>query len=115
MASITYPVLFIPTLLGISIATIYTAPSTPSGQVLRDAVVKITNTTGSPRTVTMHAIPSGDSASDTNSIASDLSVPANDYIHIQVPRLGASGFIQASADADNAINVQFVSGNLFTP
>lgn len=116
MSSVTYQKLFEPSLLTTGAATIYTVPSTSvAGTVLRNMVIRVTNYSTATRSTTLHAVPSGGSVSNTNAFANAIAIPVNDYVDFQVPLLEVSGALQALADQNAALNIQFISGNLFTP
>lgn len=115
MSTNTFPVLFDTQMLGSTLSTPYSVPSTPSGQNLQNLQLKFTNVTAATRTITAHAVPSGSSATPSNAIALEMSVPPNDYIIIPVPRLGNDGSIQALCDQGSSVNISPIGGKLHTP
>ena len=110
--SVTFPTAN-PLVLSTSTQTFLTVPST-SGLVARDLVVKITNSTAATRLVSVYGVPSGGTASTGNAVAYEMSVPPKDYVLIPVGRLGASGTVQAAADATGLL-ITLESGNYYTP
>lgn len=115
MSTNTFPLFFNSVLLGTSNASMYTVPASPTTIILQDLQVKITNVTAATRQVTMYALPSGASASDTYKIAPEMSVPPFDFIIVPVPRLSAGGSVQGFADAASSLTVQPIGGKLHTP
>ena len=109
MSAITYTV-FDTVVLTTSAATIYTIPATV-GTIGRNIQFIVTNITAGALTVTFYRVPSAGSASDANAFAKSLSVPANDYIILDVPRLEAGDFIQGLASANTSINVNPYRGD----
>jgi hypothetical protein len=106
--------LFEPTLLTASNATIYTVDEATT-TIIENLVVRLTNTTASPETVTGYAVPSGDSASTTNRIF-NKAVPANDFTLVTVPTLKNGDFIQfAQSGGTTIVNIQHESGLTKTP
>lgn len=74
--------------------------------------VTLTNTTTTARTVDLHLIPSGGTASASNQILSDFPVPANSTkaVFVAVGHVMHTGdFIQAACDSASAVTLQ-VSG-----
>lgn len=106
--------LFAPTLLTGSAATIYTVPSSPSTTVLKGGRVRLTNVDTAARAVTMYAIQSAGSASDTNTTLKAETIGPNTHLDVDVPMLAASGFIQAFCDSANKVSIQCVDGVLFS-
>jgi hypothetical protein len=88
-----------------SAATYYTAPALTT-TVIRKLI--FVNTTGGAVTVTAHLIPSGGSASASNTIASAKSLAAGEAWSCSDAEgqvLEAAGFIQALASAGTSITV----------
>jgi len=112
--AISYAKFFQPTLLTTSLVTIYTVPSVPPSTLLRNARVRLTNFTTLATTARVHAVPSAGSASTTNAFFYDVTVPADDYIDVDLPILAAGDFIQALAGTATSVNIQVISGGLFS-
>lgn len=92
-----------------SAATYYT---TPTATRTRIAAFTATNTTGGAVTCTVHLVPSGGSADNTNKVADVVSLAANETKSITGAVghvLEAAGTIQALASANTSINI-VVSG-----
>jgi hypothetical protein len=106
--------LFEPTALTASNATIYTADGATT-TIIENLVVRLTNTTASPETVTGYAVPSGDTAGDTNRIF-NKAVEGDDFTLVTIPVLKNGDFIQFAQSAGGAIvNIQHESGLPKTP
>ena len=112
--TISYSSFFTPTVLGVAAATLYTVPAAPATSLLRGARIRLTNTTAGPVTVTLHAVPSAGAAADGNAFLKAKSIPANDYVDVDVPIMPAGAFIQALAGAATSITAHMVSGSLFS-
>lgn len=112
--AIAYVKLFQPTLLTTSDATIYTVPSIPATTLLRNARVRLTNFTTSATTGRVHAVPSAGAVSTTNAFFYEVTIPANDYVDVDVPILASGDTIQARAGTASAVNIQAIAGGLFS-
>lgn len=112
--AIAYQKFFPPTLLTTSDATIYTVPSVPATTLLRNARVRLTNFTASATTARVHAVPNGGSIGTTNTFFYDVTIPADDYVDVDVPIMAAGDTIQARAGTASAVNIQAISGGLFS-
>lgn len=112
--SISYAKLFQPTVLTTALVTIYTVPLQPASSLLRTARIRLTNTTVTAKTARVHAIPSGGIALDGNAFFFDQTVPANNYVDVDVPIMGAGDVIQALASATPGVNIQAITGAIFS-
>lgn len=91
--------------LGTSISTLYTVPANTRTTI---AAAALNNTSATPRTVTLHLVPSGGSATTANQIITTVTVPAAGAQPTQLPAivgqiLEAGGTIQALAEAATCI------------
>lgn len=100
------------TMLTTSAATLYTCPANTRAGITRFSA---TETSGAARTITVHIVASGGTASATNKVTNVRTLDANESADINEAKhiLEAGDTIQALADAGSAVNVQ-VSGNLTT-
>lgn len=114
MSSLTFTKLFEPAQLTVSLVTYYTVP-TPSTNLLKNAIIRVTNTTGAARTVDVHAVPKSGTAGDDNALVKAYPIPANDYRDIIVGQMKEGDFIQALADAATSVTIHPIDGNLYTP
>lgn len=93
---------------------IYTVPATPSANIMTNMRVRFTNTTAGAVTIDAWAYESGDTAADDTAFLKGYSIAANDYIDVDVPRLGASGVFSAQAGAATSITCHCLSGTLIS-
>jgi uncharacterized protein YcgI (DUF1989 family) len=112
--AISYVKFFPPTLLTTSDAVIYTVPAVPATSLLRNARVRLTNFTTTATTARVYAVPSAGSVSTTNTFFYDVTIPANDYIDVDVPILASGDQIQARAGTASSVNIQGIAGGLFS-
>lgn len=112
--AISYVKFFQPTVLTASLVTIYTVPTTPTSNLLRGTRIRLTNTTTTAKTARVHAVPNGGAAADGNAFFFDQTVPADAYVDIDVPIMAAGDFIQALASATPGVNIQAISGGIFS-
>lgn len=115
MSTNEFPVFFDTQMLGSTLSTPYDVPTTPSGVILQNLQLKLTNTSAATRTVSVYAVPSGSSPDPSNAIVLEMSVPPRDYIVVPVQRLANGGTIQALADQAGAVNIAPIGGKLHTP
>lgn len=112
--AINYQKFFPPTVLGVGAAIIYTVPATPTSNLFRGGRVRLTNTTNTPKTARVHAVPAAGALADANAFFFDQTIPAFGYIDVDVPILGAGDSIQALASASPAVNIQVLTGGMFS-
>ena len=95
-----------------------TSYTVPANSTLTISAATLNNTTGTGRTVVINMIPSAGSATASNEIATNLSVPLSGSTPTVVTaligqHLGAGGKLQMKADAATAVT-PLVSGYLTT-
>jgi hypothetical protein len=112
--TINYQKFFPPTVLTLDVATIYAVPTSPVSNLWRGARVRLTNTTNSPKTARLYAVPAADSASNGNAFFFDSTVPAFGTIDIDVPILAAGDSLQGNASATPGVNIQAITGGVFS-
>lgn len=112
MSTITFPKAFEPTALTTSSASLYDVASSPTSLRLKGAVLRFTNITAAPVTVTCYAVPASGTAGDTNAVVKEKSVAANDYLDVEIPVLKAGDSIEALASAGTSITAHFLAGHL---
>lgn len=112
--AINYQKFFQPTTLTASAAIIYTVPASPVSNLLRGSRVRLTNTTTSPKTAKLYAVPSGGSIADSCVFFADQTVPANGYVDVDIPILAAGDTIQALASVTPGVNIQAMAGGVFS-
>ena len=100
--------------LTVSAATYYTVPA---NSLMTIAAMSVTNTTGTPQTLTVYLVPSGGTAGVTNCICSGRVIAAGETYNVGGAigqTLDAAGFIQALSDAGTALTL-VASGYVTTP
>lgn len=90
--------------------SLFTVPATPDNTVLRNCILRFSNTTGSAATIKAWAVPAAGSPADANVFLPTKTVNANDYIDVAVPQVGAGAIIEAIGGTANAITVAPMSG-----
>ncbi len=112
--AIEYVKFFQPTLLTTSDVVIYTVPTVPATSLLRNGRVRLTNFTTTATTGRVHAVPNGGSIGTTNAFFYEVTIPSNDYVDVDVPIMAAGDTLQARAGTASAVNIQVISGGLFS-
>lgn len=110
--SIDYTLLFAPVQLTGSLVTIFTLGTLGDGRSLENLIVRFTNTTAGAITVDAHNIPSGGTASDVNKVISSLSIAANSYTDVRIPKMIGGYFLQAKASAGTSVSLSQVMGKV---
>ena len=110
--TITYQKLFEPLALTGAPVTIFTVIG-PSTTLLRGGRVRVVNTTGTPATVTIYAVPLAGSGGTTNVAASAKVVGANDFMDIDLPIMKLGDFLQAFSGTASALTLQPMAGAFF--
>lgn len=115
MSAITIGKLFTARALSGVVETIYACPSSPASACLKTGRVRFTNTTGGAVTVTAHTVtPAAPLAAASNMFLNAVSIPANGYLDVNLPTLGAGDSFQAFASAAASITVSEIGGVIFT-
>lgn len=92
------------TLLTASLVTLYTAPANTTA---RANEILLCNTDTVARTVTVHIIPSGGSASAANTIFKAITVDASETRTLGLDQVFPAGsFVQASADSASVVSIR---------
>jgi hypothetical protein len=112
--AVSIGVLFSPTVLTGSVATIYTVPATPTTTTLANGRVRFTNTANAPVSVTWYAVPASGTAGPGNCQGNAESIAANAHVDVDVPLMGPGGTIQALAGTANDITMSALAGVLFS-
>lgn len=111
---ISYQKFFPPTVIPTAITSVYQVPVTPASSLLRGARVRITNSTASAKTARLYAVPSGDVPADGNAFFFDSTIPALGFVDVDVPILAAGDTLQASASTNPGLNIQAITGGVFS-
>ena len=112
--AINYVKFFAPTTLTLAVATIYAVPTTPVTNLLRGGRVRLTNTTNTPKTARLYAVPTGDTANDINAFFFDSTIPAFSYLDVDVPIMAAGDSLPGNASATPGVNIQAIAGGVFS-
>ena len=102
------------TVLTTVVSTLFTLPTLPASTLLRGGRIRLTNTTGTAVTATLYAVPLAGTAAAGNVFYPGKSIPANDFIDVDMPLIGPGGFVQALAGAATSITAHMISGSLFS-
>lgn len=90
--------------------TLYTVPAAPNTSLLRNGRIRFVNTSAAAVTIKAWAVPAAGAAADANVFQPTYSIPANGMIDVDVPLLGAGGFIQAQAGTATSITASVLDG-----
>ena len=90
--------------------TLMTVPADPASSLFKGGAYRVTNTSASPASLTMFAVPLAGTADASNNFFPGKSIPANDYVDVQVPQLKAGDFVKVFAGTASVINVQPLAG-----
>lgn len=112
--TISYSQFFAPQQLGIAVGTLFIVPAAPTTTLLRGGRIRLTNTTGVAATATLYAIPAAGAALPANAFLSAKSIPANDFLDVDVPLMGAGGFVQGLSGTAASITAQPMAGSYFS-
>lgn len=113
MTTVTYAAFFTPVQLGAVASILYPVPSSPTS-LLRGGRIRATNATGAAVTVTFYAVPTAGSPVAANAFVLAKSVPANDFLDVDVPILPSGATLQGLAGAATSITVHMINGALFS-
>ncbi len=90
--------------------TLLTVAATPTSNLLRNGRIRFSNTTAGAVTITAWCVPSAGAAGDSNVFCPVKSIPANDYIDVDVPQAKAGDIIRAQAGAATSITAAPLDG-----
>lgn len=112
--AINYQKFFAPQTLILTATVIYTVPVTPISNLFRGGRVRLTNSTSSPKTARLHAVPAAGALADVNAFFFDQTIPAFGYVDIDVPIMGAGDTLQGLASATPGVGIQVMTGGVFS-
>lgn len=110
----SYSKLFEPTLLTATAATILTVPSGSASMLLKGGIVRLTNTSASPVSASLYSVPAAGSNGAINQFFPAKSIPANDFVDVQVPQMKAGDFLQGLAVTAGVVNIQPIAGAYYS-
>jgi hypothetical protein len=90
--------------------TLFTVAASPTNTILRNGRIRFANTTAGAVTIKAWAVPAAGTAADANVFLPTLSLTANTYADVDMPVLGAGGFVQAQASAAASITASMLDG-----
>lgn len=111
--TISYSKFFAPAQLAVAAGTLLTVPAAPTTMLLRGGRIRLVNTSASPASATLYAVPSGGAAAAGNAFLSGKTINANDYLDIDVPIMAAGDFLQGLASAAASITAHMIAGSYF--
>ena len=110
--AITYQRFFAPQQLPAAAAAIYTVPASPTQTVMKSLRVRLANSTTNAVAATLYAVPSAGAAGATNVCLPGVSVPANDYLDVDVPDMAAGDALWGFAGTAATITITQLDGFL---
>lgn len=110
--AVTYLRFFAPQLIPLAGATIYTVPTTPTQTMLKAMRVRLSNTSAAPVSVTLNAVPSGQSVATSNICLPAVAIAPNDYLDVDFPDLSQGDSIFAIAGTNNVVTITQIDGFL---
>ena len=116
--SVALPIqLFSPTAVTAANITLYTAPTAPATQLLRNAELSFVNQGAVAHELTVYIVPKGGSADITNIYIDAVSIGNQKTFNLVIPTLSESEKIIAKIDAapDTDVVAHSIKGTLWTP
>ena len=110
--AISFLKLFNPGQLANASALIYTVPATPTTSLLRNGRVRLTNTTAGAIAATLYAVPAAGAAAATNNFLPAVSIPANDFLDVDLPQMAAGDALYGFASSATSISIAAMDGVL---
>lgn len=114
MAALTIAQLFAPVQLPAAVAAFYSMPTTPTSSVLKNARMRLTNTTGAAVAATLYMDASATASSAANCFLSAVSIPANSSIEVDIPTMKVGDTLRGFASAATSITAHEMGGVLFS-
>lgn len=114
MAALTITQLFAPVQLPAAVAVFYTMPTTPASSVLKNARLRLTNTTGGALPVTLYMDASATGSSAANCFMSAVSVPGNSSVEVDIPTMKAGDTLRGFAGSATSITAHEMGGVIFS-
>ena len=112
--ALTFIKLFAPVQLPITTPNVlYTCPAAPSTTVLKNGRVRLVNTSASPVSATLYAVPAAGSPTAANECFVQ-SIPATSYVDVDIPTLAAGDTLQGVAGTASVITIHELGGVLYS-
>lgn len=113
--ALTITKLFNPTVLsGSGAAVLFTVPTTPGSNTLKNARMRLTNTSAGPVTASLYAGPAAAPSDATTCFLAAVSIAANTSLEVDVPTLAAGDTLRGQAGAANSITAHEMGGVLYS-
>lgn len=110
--AVTLTKIFAPVQLSNAAAVLWTFST--AAATLKNLRVRLTNTSGSAVPVTLYVDVAATASSAANCCLSAKSIPANDYIDIDVPTMVTGDTLRGFAGAANVITMHEIGGTVVT-
>lgn len=112
--ALTIVQLFAPTVLATSSGVLYTVPSSPASNVLKNARIRLTNTSGAAVTASLHADAAATPSGAGNCFLSATSIAAGASLEVDLPTLKAGDTLRGQAGAATSITAHEMGGVLYS-
>lgn len=112
--AITIAQLFTPVQLPNAVGVLYTMPTLPASSVLKNARLRLTNTTGGPVAATLYADVAATASGAANCFLSAVSIAAGASLDVDIPTLKAGDTLRGLAAAANSITAHEMGGVLYS-
>lgn len=114
MTTLTIQQLFTPVVLGTSSGVIFSMPTNPATSTLKNARMRLTNTTGATASVTLYVAPSATASAPANCFMSARSVAANDSIEVDIPTMAAGDTLRGLSGTAASITCHEMGGVIYS-
>lgn len=112
--ALTIQQLFAPLQLAAAAAVIYTMPVSPVTSTLKNARMRLTNTTTAAVAATLYAAPAATASGVANCFMSAASIPANSSIEVDIPTLTAGDTLRGFAGLATSITAHEMGGVIYS-
>lgn len=106
--------LFGPTVLAAVAGPLFIMPTAPTGLVLKNGRVRLSNTTAAAVTVTLYADVAATASGAGNVCLPATSIAGNGYLDVDLPTLKAGDTLRGFASAATSITMQELGGVLYS-
>lgn len=112
--ALTIQQLFAPSQLPASVGVLFSMPSTPTTSTLKNARMRLTNTTASPVAATLYADAAATTSSAANCFLSAVSIPANSSIEVDIPTMKAGDTLRGFAGSATSVTAHEMGGVIYS-
>jgi hypothetical protein len=106
--------LFTPVQLPSAVAVLFSMPTTPAATVLKNARVRLTNTSGAAVSVTLYVAAAATASAAANCCLSATSIAANGYLDIDIPTMLAGDTLRGFAGTAAVVTMHEMAGILYS-